>query len=448
MSQLITEKEAAKRILDTLEELKTKVPEHTKELEAIKTELEKFKGLDGKKVLDALESLKAGQAATQEAIRRSTGGFYVPGIEEYGKKFSMVRALIAVKTGDWSKAGLEKEIFDQTRNKAGHIVGQDSAGGFWVPDQVIPDIIAAIYTRSVMVGLEGSGQTRVSVIDGLTGIPAKIPKFDGGMIAYWIGEQDKYAESQTKSGNVTMTPKKLGVLTRLTDEMQRFSSPGFENLLRTDMQRAAAKKLDWTVLFGSGTENMPRGIMSLKDIQVFSAESGNTTVPANPAGAELTFDGLMEMQGLLEDNDIDINDSFAIISATRYFRRLKQLKILNFSAQATGNPYLLGVPMLTDEKLTSIIGDWDKTTQIPTTNRPGASLGWANPQANALNGDVVAANWSEVVLGRWSGVEITNDGGTGDGFINDQTYVKMRLYIDLGYRLEKAIVVCPDAKMR
>lgn len=448
------EQVAAKAILDrvkALEDATGNFAAFKTELEAIKTLADSFKGFDPKLLNQEIEKIKAGQASVREAIRRSKGGFYVSGIEDYTKQFSMVRACIAVKTRNWENAGFEKEIISQARAKAGHIIGQDSAGGSFVPDQVIPDIIEAIYTNSVLIALEGSGTTRVSVLDGLTGTPARIGKFDGGCIAYWIGEQDKYIESQVKTGNISLTPKKLGILTRLTDEMQRFASPAFENLLRKDMQRAAAKKIDYTMLYGLGNENQPRGLAYAQNFNQFAAQNKlpyDAAVITDAAGGELDFDGLMEMQGVLEDQDIEANETFAFISHHRYFRRLKQLKTSNFSGQTTEKPYLIGLPMLTDERLRALIGDWDGTTQIPTTNKPGKSLNWATTSNTLKFTDVVGGNWSEALFGRWSGTEIVDDGGTGDGFINDQTYVKMRTYCDAGFRQEKALVWCPDAQAR
>ena len=107
------------------------------------------------------------------------------------------------------------------------------------------------------------------MIDGLNGGTVKIPEFQGGMIAYWIGEEDDYTESATKSGNVTMTPKKLGVLTRITAEMMMLASPAFNTFMKRDMVRATAKKLDYTVAYGSGTANMPIGIANHPKIKKF-----------------------------------------------------------------------------------------------------------------------------------------------------------------------------------
>jgi len=442
------EKEAVKRLLENVEIMSKGLPEIREELKALQAKVKEFADLDVSKALKEFERTKASMEQVREAIRSSKGGFYIPGLEDAGKKFSLTRAFIGAKTGDWKGAEHEKEIFDQVRSKASHIIGNDSAAGLFIPDQVIPDVIAAIYTRSQLIDLAGDGRTRVSVLDGLTGIPAKLPKFNGGVIAYWLGEEDEYVESLVNVGNMSLTPKKLGILVRLTDEMRRFQSFGFENLLRADMTRAAAKKIDWTVLYGSGSENMPRGVVNWPGVGVYSAENGTSTQPASPAGAALDFDGLDNMAGILEDADIDADSSFATISCPRFFRRMRQLKTDNYSGQTTNRPYLIGVPMLPEARLRDVIGEFGKSTQLPTTNKPGASVAWTSPQDVQKCTDVFQGNWANVLFGRWSGLEIADDGGLGKGFTSDHTYIKVRMYSDVGCRYEQSIVICPDAKVR
>jgi len=411
--------------------------------------------IDVKELAARVERSVAQQDQLVKRIRNWKGGLYVPGLEEDADKFSIHRAAVAVASKNWAKAGFEKEMFDAVRAK-GQTMGVDSEGGYFVPDQVIPEVIGAIYRRSVFIGLDAEGTTRVSVIDGLVGNPVKIPAFEGGMVAFWLGEQDPYVESMVKAGNISLVPKKLTVLAKLTEEMRKFSSFGYETLMRNDMIRALAAELDRTVPYGKGNENEPRGLMKMtmgtgpRDIQFFSAETGKlvTEAPADAAGGELDYDGLMEMQGALEDANVTPNESFATISAPRYFRRLKQLKIQNYSAQVDQRPYLIGAPMLSDARLAELIGAFDKSTMVPTSGVPGASAGWPTTETDGSYGDVFMGNWSEVILGRWAGIEIADDDGKGLGFATDNIFVKIRMWADIQKRQGKGIVVCPDVQMR
>lgn len=419
--------------------------------------LEQFKGIDLKKTIEEVDRIKARTETMQNAIRTSKRGLYVSGLEDAGKNFSLMRAINAIKTNNFANAGYEKEIMDSIRAKASQQVGQDTLGGYFVPDQVIPDVIEAIYTRSAFIQLVGEeGETSVSVYDGLAGAAVKIPKFEGGMIAYWIGEEDEYTESQATVGDITMNPKKLGLLMRMTDAMKRFQGYGFEQRVRKDAARALAKKLDWTMLFGTGTQDMPRGILSHDGIKIYRAENGNTYTPAAAAaltdwaGGDLNFDALMNMALSLEEDDIMLDESAKIVSCPRYFNKLKQAKILNFTSQTTGQPYLLGTPMLSDAKLKDYIGPYAKSNQISSISKAGATVGGTSTGAgsNLVHTTVVGGNLNEVVLGRWGAIEIEDDAGKGKGFTSDHTYVKMRMYADIAIRQQRAIIVCPDAQVR
>lgn len=448
---------ALRAVLAALPGIIDAFPKLTDNVKALETILENHKDYDLKAMGEEIQRIKASHDKWSENIRTWKGGLYVPGLEDMGgNKFSMLRAIRGVKYDKWEGGEHEKEVLYAVREKAGQIMGVDSDGGFFVPDQVIADVIPAIYARSVFIALDAAdGSTRVSVMDGLVGNPVKIPKFKGGMIAHWVGEQDDFVEAASKVGNISMRPHKLGLLARITDEQLRFASFGFEQLFRNDMIRSTAEKLDETILYGKGTENQPRGLINFgfDEVLHYSFETRRviTAAPADAQGGEMDFDQIMDMQLAIEEGDVSINETYATITSPRGINRLKKLKISNFSAQTADRAYLVGAPMLSDSALQGIIGDFDKTTQIPSNLLPGASEGF--PTTDTSPGDdnftdVVAANFSEVIVGRWGGVEIADDKGEGLGFIRDETLIKLRLYVDIQVRHGEAVIVASDAKVR
>lgn len=450
-----------KRVASLVEQLEGALGEDgitsiKEKVKAVAEEIDALKAIDINSVIQSVDKVKAEQEVILRSIRHSQKGLYVPGIEDTGKDFSFVRAMLAVKTGNWKNAGFEKEVFDAVREKAAQSIGDDAAGGYFVPDQTIPDVIAAIYTASAYIGLEGTGTTRVSVLDGLTGANVKVPKFEGGLVAYWIGEEDEYAESMASVGDVTMNPSKLGVLARLTDSMRRMGGFGFEGLFRRDMIRAAAKKVDWTIPFGSGTEDMPRGITHMPGIKYFRAETGDVysdlasaQAVADWDGGKLEFEKLSEMMLALEEDDIVLDASAAMVSGPRYWNWLKNLRntVVN-TQEEEGKSFLLGAPLLSDAALADYIGPFGKTTQhrvgIPGHEVPGL----ATDSTAQKYMTVVGGNLGEILVGRWGGIEIEDDGGRGKGFTSDHTYMKLRMYMDIQVRQERAIIVCPDAQVK
>lgn len=461
----IKEKELAELLTKITGFIDTDAKTMSDRIKAVEAATKQFEGVNITNVLTEIEKLKSGQERVASMIRtNSRHPAYVPGLEDptEAKKFSVLRLCNASKIG-WEKAGamFEKEVCEaaQARLKAAGAIGDDKLGGFWVPDQVIPDVIAAIYARSVFFNLGADGSTRVSTLDGLTGGNVKIPKVTGGMVAYWVGEEEEPAESMDQAGDITLNPKKLMMLLKLTDSMRRFGGFGFEQLLRNDMINAAAEKFDYTVPYGNGSADQPRGILGTNGIKIYSAQSGKYGVlgtdalggaqfQADWAGADLSFDVLDQMQLALEEDKIRLGPSYATILAPRSLAWLRELKVDNYSAQTTNRPYLLGLPVLSDARLTDIIGAWDKTPQISTSLKPGASISAPTTSVVTKHTDVFKGNLAEVVVGRWSGIEIEDDNGRGPGFKSDHIYVKMRMYADIGIRQPRAIIVCPDAKVR
>jgi len=469
-AQKMTEREVAKRLLENVDNLTKSYEGLSEEIDSIRTNMKNIEGIEseGVKNADVLKEFETLRATVEDMKdqaeqARSANGGGISGLKDEAHKFSLIRAMDAIHTNSWENAGFEKEVMEHARTKA-QAIGVGTAGGYFVPDEVLDDVIQAIYTRSALINLAGDGDAnRISVIDGLQGGTVKVPKFLGGLVAYFIGEEDEYTESQTKVGDVNMTPKKLGVMVRLTQEMRNYAGFGFEDLLRRDMSRAAAKKLDNAILYGAGSADEPRGIINsvnasnlaqgdLKNfpsVQVYRADTSaawDGSAVSDADGGTLDFDDLMEIVGLLTANDVTPDDSAAFLAHPKFFRNLKKLKVDNFDAQAANKPYLLGMPMISDERLAEVIGPYVTSTQVESARKPGKNLGWVDDgDAGTTFGNVFYGNWNEVLLGRWGGIEIDDDAGRGKGFTRDHIYLKMRMYVDVGLRHDQAIVAVDDA---
>lgn len=427
-------------------------------MKALEGSVEELAGLDIGKAVEKFEQLQEGLKAVENQIRTSRSGAYVPGLEDESKNFSLVRLFNAVREKNLDKAPNEKAIIDAVREKAAQSVGDDEMGGFFVPDQVIPDVISALYKRSAFINLTGEGDTNVTVVDGLRGGNVKIPRFDGGTQGYWIGEEDDYTESSATVGDVSMNPKKAGVLLKMTDTMRKMTGYGLEGLIRNDMVEALGNLVDYAIPYGTGGANKPRGIMHNPKIRLWSSESSatveNNATAINAAnggdwqGAEMTFDDLENALLAIEEGDITLDSSQRFIAAKRFFTRLRQIKVSHYSGQAAEKAYLLGSPMLSNARLAELIGQFSWSNQLPTTGLPGASVNAPTTSTDQQFGDVFMGNMNTILFGRWGGLEIEDDQGKGIGFKSDHFFLKIRMYCDIGFRREEALLACPDAQMR
>lgn len=470
-----SELQAVERLVDSLTKLSGMIPgitERVAKAEAAIESLSKLTGLDPSKIGDAIESLNAKYEKIVDQIR-ANAGFKIPGFDaSEQQKFSFARALVGVRAcrgGPPQKdiferygAAFEYEACTAAREaalKAGHSAGDGDSLGLMLPEEVMAPFIAAIYTRSVFVGLDGEGDTRCTVMDGLTGESASMTGFKGGIVAGYIVEGRDYTEQLVKAQKRKLTRKKLGAMIRNTIELSRSISPGVEAMIRRDLVRALAKALDKAIAYGSGRDGEPRGVFNNPEVRVFDATAKKPYANAAAANAAVTdwataqfdYDSISEMRGALEDSDIDPDEpgrGFATIAHPKFFRDLRSLKTLNFSGQTSGQPYLLGTPMIKPETLKALIGDYAGTTQFRRGQKPGASLPGAATTATGTDaGDVLSGDCAEIIVARWSGVEIEDDGGKGKLFSSDESLTKVRMFSDHEIREPKAIVISPNAKI-
>lgn len=133
--------------------------------QGVETIVDKQKNLD-----DRLKDLE---------VRMAPSAPYIPGLEDEAKNFSLVRAINAIVTGDWTRAGFEKEVFDNARKKIAS-TQDDTNLGYFVPNQVLPGFIEKLEAETVVI------QMGATVLNNLQGNPVEIPKQTGGATAYWV----------------------------------------------------------------------------------------------------------------------------------------------------------------------------------------------------------------------------------------------------------------------
>lgn len=413
--------------------------------------------VDIQEIATEVDKMKAAQEAMTAQIRFARTPLMPAGLADESHKFSITRALIAHQTNSWDdkRYGFEREaltaIKDQHEKAGSHVAGDDETGGLFIMDQLIPEWIPAIYTISRFISLDGEGQTRISTISGLSG-KAKIPEFKGGLTAYWVGELDTIPKSQAKAGKRTLDPKKLAVGFSITEEMQE-NAAAFDPMIRREVTRRMAMELDRSILYGTGGDNMIRGIAATDGIQIYQAETGNvfTSLAAAQAvsdwdGGELTPAKLEEMKVVMEEADFDADDSFHTATSPRYALRLKTTRIEHYSSQPDAEKGYLLPPFLSNSQLSELIGNFFTSNHIKSNKLPGASIGGTTDSTNEKYTDVLRGNLAEILLGIWGGIRFKDDKGEGEGFYKEEINMLARMRCDLTVKHKQALVLCPDAQ--
>jgi len=332
------------------------------------------------------------------------------GLEMEKDKFSIVRAVRAITSRDWKGAELEADVFRQTRAMA---AGDDAGGGFLVPVQAIPDLIEMLRAESVCMAL---GAT---TLDGLTGAPVQIPKQTGGATVYWVAENAAITPSDLTVGQLNLTPKKAATLVKISNRLLRMSNPAVEGMVRRDVAIQLALALDYAMLRGVGSENQPLGIRTTPGINTVNASDASPNF-------DLFYDAEYELS---VDNALRGRLGFAMHPCIK--RAICKLKVAQYSGD-TGGEYV--VPVLTDAQIQSYIGyPFRMTTQIPTTLATDET-------------EIFFANWIELILAQWAGIEIVASSEAGDAFAYDQTWLRLITEVDVGLRHSESFCVIHNVK--
>lgn len=394
--------------MDMLEQIKTLLAEH-KEAVIAGVGAEKEKTLN---MIDALE-LRIKDLESKIASRKVT----LPGLEDEKQTFSFFKACYAIKNNDWSNAGFEKEVFDNTRKKT-MAAGTGSAGGYIVPTIYIAELVEMLVAESVVISM---GAT---VLNNLQGSPVQIPRQSGGATAYWVGENIAITASDLALEQISLTPKKVGALVKLSNTLIKLSNPSAEALVRRDIAGALARKVDIAALRGLGASYEPKGV---------NLQTGLNTVAIGAAGGSVTFDHLIDMEyELAKDNALRGKLGYIFHPAIR--RNLLKRKVAQYSGD-TGGSYI--VAPVTEQVFQNWLGyPYKMTTQIPInlTKTTGKDLT-----------EIYFGNWQELIVGQWGGMEIMASQETSDAFEKDQTWVRILQELDISVRHGESFCLINDA---
>jgi HK97 family phage major capsid protein len=244
-------------------------------------------------------------------------------------------------------------------------VGTSTAGGHTVSTNLLAgSFIELLRSRMVMARL---GAT---MLNGLTGNIA-VPRQTSGATAYWVAESGAPTETQQAFDQVTMTPKTCGAFTDYSRKLLLQSSIDVEAFIRMDLAKVIGLELDRVALYGTGSSNQPRGI---------DQTAGINTV--NFAAAAPTFAEIVNMETQVAADNADVGT-------------------LAYLVNATGRGGLK-----TAEKASS-------TGQFIWENGNTVNGYRAEVSNQVAAGDFWFGNWADVLMGFWSGLDLTVDPYTG-----------------------------------
>lgn len=311
---------------------------------------------------------------------------------KYARNYNL-GALIQHLAGHDSDAGFELECSQEISRSFGRkpqgvmvpmaalmqrdlVVGTNTAGGHTVATILASDNFINPLREVSVVARAGA-----TFISGLQGNVA-IPRQTSTAASYWLAESGSPTESQQGFDQVNMTPKTIAAFTDISRRMLLQSSINVTEFVRSDLTSAIGYAIDNAALNGTGASNQPTGILSAAGVQtetagnlvptwakVVSMETLAATANALPDGANMAYVTTPELVGKLRTT--------SKVSGQNGF-------IIEGEDSVNGVPYMNGYRTL-------------KTNHIPKNGGGTGKHG------------IVFANWSDLIIGQWSAVDITID---------------------------------------
>lgn len=305
------------------------------------------------------------------------------------RQYSLVRAIRAAASGDWSNAGLELEASRAEEERrdtpprsfyvpADVLETRDVTVGTGTGDQLVAtDLLAGSYIdllrNKMMVRAAGA-----RIMSGLVGDVA-IPKASSGATAYWVAEDGEPTESTPAWTQVTLSPKFVGTYVDISRKTLQQATPDVEMLVRDDLAAKLALAIDYAALHGSGSSNQPTGIAST---------SGIGSVVGGTDGANPDWADIIDLETAVAIDNADIG-ALAYMTNAAVRGYLKQaVRVSSTDSRfiwGEGQYPLNGYPVHVTNQVAS---DLDK----------GTSTGVCSA--------IFFGNWNDLLIGMWGGLDI------------------------------------------
>ena len=367
-----------------------------------------------KSSIAVLEADESRAAFVEDAERRSQG---TPVDKSFGSVVERVNVVEVLRSQMEGRAlsGAAAEYAQETERRTGR-----KAQGVFIP-------LAALEQRAVnttgtapeLVGTDHRAdqyiepfrnsllarKLGVRVLSGLTG-NVSIPKFGTGNTTGWVAENAALPTGGMTFGSVTLAPKHAGGITEMSRQLLQQSSPDIEQLVRADLSALLAQAIDSALIKGGGP-NEPLGVLSTVGIQTANL-------------ATLTWANILTM---LQKLDI-VNTSAANIVASMKVKAKLQgtLKAAGIAGYLMENSQVADLPAYFTNQLA-------EKTGTPNTGR------------------VIAGDWSQMMLGIWSEIDLLVNPFAETAYNKGNVLVRAMSTVDIACRHPEAFVVAEDVAL-
>ena len=303
-------------------------------------------------------------------------------VEKEVRSYSFLRALNYLANPNDAAAreaaSFEIEVSDAAAAKRGK-----ASAGITIPNDVLRrdlattpntaggDLVDTVLDSANFIDLlrnaSALGQAGARILTGLSGNLA-IPKQTGSATAYWVAESGSPTESQQTVGQVSMVPRTVGAYTDISRKLIIQSSIDVENMVRQDLAAVLALEIDRAALYGSGVASQPLGLHNVAGIGAQAFAGGSDPTFAEAVGMET-----------------DVATANALLGNLSYLTNATCRGNMKVKAKDSGSGLFL----------------WAGDNTVNGYNA------YVSNQVEA--GDVWFGNWSDLIMGYWSGLDLMAD---------------------------------------
>lgn len=261
------------------------------------------------------------------------------------------------------------------------LVATGSLGGNVVATNLLASSFIDILRNRMLVARAGA-----TMLPGLVGNVA-IPRQSGAASTFWAGsEAAATTEASVTFDQVTLQPKQITARVDYSWLLLQQSTPAVDGLIRQDFQNVIARAIDLAALHGSGASGQPTGVASV---------SGIGSVAGGTNGAAPTWGNIVALETEVAIDNADIG-TLAYLTNAKVRGKLKQT--LKGGTTATDGIYIWGEGPINDGF--AMLNGY----RVGTTNQVASNLtkGTSTTVASAI----FFGNWSDLLIGMWSGLEL------------------------------------------
>lgn len=373
----------------------------------------------------SVEKFKDQIMTNMETRHTDTSGLHIGMTEKEARRYSFGRALQAALTGDWSKAGFERECSEAVSKLVGR-----APEGFYVPfdtfrrdfnagtateagNLVATDLRGDLYVDALRNAIVMAG-LGVRILPGLTAT-IDIPRKATASTLAMATEIGSAAETAPATAKLTLSPKRISNYVEVSKQALIQSAIPLEAMIRDDLLMGAAVLLENQAINGNGTSPNILGIRNTTSI---------STVAAGSNGATVAWAHFVDLESACANSNAEPDRLAGYLTNTRVRGKAKQVQ------KGTNLPFI-----------------WDNGAQPLNGYRAAVSNNIPNnltkgTSTTVCSATVFASDWSMAVLGLFGAPDVTVDPYTKAD--TGQVKITLNQFADFGIRQPGAFAVMLD----